>query len=498
MRLGRFSIPLGLILRSSGLDELPQLLNIIEGSMTFFGPRPLLQSETTREHLEGILAFRKPGFFSYLKTQFPLGASTQKGFLASNYAKPNIAYNRYEMTHWSFAFQIKILFLTVWNVLRGLALMVLGVRDEMPSPEELLKRIGIFPEIKNGLKTERSEASPTKPIVLPAGITAMRSAPMLDPSVRFTQELVAPVSTATFSGMIAKVRSELIPLVPTAPTPNELVRRRRDLVDHVRAAKTAPRDSSSRSEARLTDSEIGVARGATQNVLRQLRVLQIGREMFGKTMDQLMPSAYAMARSEARPNIAKLLTDPVKLESGLGQVSMIFGSIPQKGDPVRQRLVEIMAKSKFLEFQIVVPGAARIELGAFQAALVKEVHKARVLKGGVNLDVTSVETDITRFVGGYPENALVYDMREDDGAALKVLAPDVLKAGRGKQVLSVYSDKGMTLTQRSLGLIASINTLLEQKDIDALKGVQPLSAIMKLAENLQIAIEADKSLASAA
>jgi hypothetical protein len=54
----------------------------------------------------------------------------------------------------------------------------------------------------------------------------------------------------------------------------------------------------------------------------------------------------------------------------------------------------------------------------------------------------------------------------------------------------------MTLSQRSYGLIASLNTLLENKDLP--RGVQPLSAILLLAENIQIAAEAARSLASAA
>lgn len=47
MRKGKIT-GIGRVLRKTGIDELPQLFNIVKGEMNFVGPRPLTQADITR------------------------------------------------------------------------------------------------------------------------------------------------------------------------------------------------------------------------------------------------------------------------------------------------------------------------------------------------------------------------------------------------------------------------------------------------------------------
>jgi len=96
-------------LRSSSIDELPALLNILRGEMSFIGPRPLLvqylplySPEQARRHDV------KPGFSGWAQINGRNTLSWEEKF------RLDVWY----VQHQSFRLDLRIFLITIWKVLR--------------------------------------------------------------------------------------------------------------------------------------------------------------------------------------------------------------------------------------------------------------------------------------------------------------------------------------------------------------------------------------------
>lgn len=100
--------PLGIFMRKTSLDELPQLINVVKGDMSFVGPRPLLV-----EYLELYNNFQrkrhvvKPGITGWAQVNGRNNISWEKKF------ELDVWY----VNHMSLLLDLKICFLTFKKVL---------------------------------------------------------------------------------------------------------------------------------------------------------------------------------------------------------------------------------------------------------------------------------------------------------------------------------------------------------------------------------------------
>ena len=101
--------PFGRLLRSTSIDELPELFNILCGEMSFIGPRPLLMQylplyspQQARRHDV------KPGFSGWAQINGRNSISWEEKF------RLDVWY----VDHQSFSLDLRIFLCTLWKVIR--------------------------------------------------------------------------------------------------------------------------------------------------------------------------------------------------------------------------------------------------------------------------------------------------------------------------------------------------------------------------------------------
>lgn len=100
----------GRILRSTSIDELPQLFNVLKGDMSLIGPRPErpLFVEKFKEEIPRYMIKHqvRPGITGWAQVN---------GYRGDTSIKKRIEYDLYYIENWSMAFDFKILFLTFFK-----------------------------------------------------------------------------------------------------------------------------------------------------------------------------------------------------------------------------------------------------------------------------------------------------------------------------------------------------------------------------------------------
>jgi len=106
----------GKIIRTLRTDEIPQMINVLKGEMSFVGPRPerphfVDQLKKTIPLYEKRLVI-KPGITGWAQIEYPYGAS-------ENDALEKLKYDLYYIKNMSLFFDLSIIFRSVRAVLFG-------------------------------------------------------------------------------------------------------------------------------------------------------------------------------------------------------------------------------------------------------------------------------------------------------------------------------------------------------------------------------------------
>ena len=122
----------GAVLRKSKLDEIPQLINILKGEMSFIGPRPEVLEYVNRfTGLEKYILEVRPGITDYSSIKFAnldeiVGEKNADEFFQKEILGQKNALRVRYVAEISFLTDVKIFFMTIWAVLKRMMDTVRG------------------------------------------------------------------------------------------------------------------------------------------------------------------------------------------------------------------------------------------------------------------------------------------------------------------------------------------------------------------------------------
>ena len=109
---------IGYLLRQSSIDELPQLLNVLQGTMSIIGPRPHAVAHDDKfDKLIGDYAYRqhvKPGLTGWAQVNGLRGETRTVADM-----EKRIQFDLWYIDNWSLALDFKITVMTIFEVMRG-------------------------------------------------------------------------------------------------------------------------------------------------------------------------------------------------------------------------------------------------------------------------------------------------------------------------------------------------------------------------------------------
>jgi undecaprenyl phosphate N,N'-diacetylbacillosamine 1-phosphate transferase len=110
---------LGIFLRNRGLDELPQILNILIGNMTFIGPRPLHPNTYTQIESQDGVDIKKVRAWKEARLAVLPGLSGWQQIHANGMSYDTIGYDLDYLSKPSISKKILIILISIWIMLIG-------------------------------------------------------------------------------------------------------------------------------------------------------------------------------------------------------------------------------------------------------------------------------------------------------------------------------------------------------------------------------------------